>query len=130
MANENILIVDDDDGVREMLAEFFDVLGFQAVVACNGEEALALLEKHEVSIVISDIKMPVMDGIEMLKRIKKERADLDVILITGYEPDYSRNLVKEAGASDYVCKPFNIDVIERKVRSLMEKRNERGTNAG
>jgi len=130
MAKEKILIVDDDDGVREMLAEFFDVLGFQAVVACNGEEALALLEKHEVSIVISDIKMPVMDGIEMLKRIKKERADLDVILITGYEPDYSRNLVKEAGASDYVCKPFNIDVIERKVRSLMEKRNERGTNAG
>lgn len=129
MGKENILIVDDDDGVREMLADFFGVLGYHSIVACNGREALSLLEKHEVSLVISDIKMPVMDGIEMLKKIKKDHADLDVILITGYEPDYSRDSVKQAGASDYLCKPFNIDVIEKKVRSLMGKRNARRTDA-
>lgn len=125
MGKGRILIVDDDDGVREMLADFFGVIGYQSIVAANGREALGLLEQQDVSLVISDIKMPVMDGIQMLKKIKKEHPDLDVILITGYEPDYSRDSVKEAGASDYICKPFNIEVIERKVRSLMDKRNAR-----
>jgi len=130
MAKERILIVDDDEGVREMLADFFEVLGYQSLVACNGREALRQLEKQEVSLVISDIKMPVMDGIEMLKKIKKKHPDLDVILITGYEPDYSWSSVMEAGASDYVSKPFNIDTIERKVRSLMDKRNISRADAG
>jgi len=130
MEKEKILIVDDDDGVREMLADFFEVLGFRSIVACNGREALDILDKHQVSLVISDIKMPVMDGIEMLRRIKKRHTDLDVILITGYEPDYSRNSVKEAGASDYIAKPFNIDLIERKVRLIMDRRNEGRANAG
>lgn len=122
MGKEKILIVDDDEGVREMLADFFDVLGYQSIVASNGQEGLGMLDQHDVSLVISDIKMPVMDGIEMLKRIKKKRADLDVIMITGYGPEYSWKSVKEAGAADYVSKPFNIDVIEKKVRSLMDKR--------
>ena len=130
MEKEKILIVDDDDGVREMLADFFEVLGFRSIVASNGREALDILDKHQVSLVISDIKMPVMDGIEMLRRIKKRHTDLDVILITGYEPDYSRNSVKEAGASDYIAKPFNIDLIERKVRLIMGRRNEGRANAG
>ncbi|MBW2056204.1 MAG: response regulator [Deltaproteobacteria bacterium] len=129
MGREKILIVDDDDGVREMLAEFFGVLGYPSIVACNGREALGLLETQEVALVISDIKMPVMDGIEMLKRIKEAHADLDVILITGYESDYSRRSVREAGASDYLCKPFNIDVIEKKVKSLMDKRSARRGDA-
>lgn len=124
MEKESILVVDDDDGVREMLADFFEVLGYQAIVASNGREALNLLEEHPVSLVISDIKMPVMDGIEMLRRIKTKHSDLDVILITGYEPDYSRNSVREAGASDYISKPFNIDVIEKKVRAIMDRKDQ------
>ena len=123
MASEKILIVDDEEGVRGMLADFFDTLGYQSISAQNGREALDLIEKHHVSLVISDIKMPIMDGIELLKRIKKTHADLDVVLITGYGPDYSRKVVKEAGASDFITKPFNIDVIEKKVRLLMAKRN-------
>jgi DNA-binding response OmpR family regulator len=125
MGEEKILIVDDDEGVREMLADFFGVLGYTAIVAGDGREALGLLEKHKVSLVISDIKMPVMNGIEMMKKIKEKHPDLDVILITGYEPDYSWHSVRKAGASDYVCKPFTIDVIEKKVRVLLDRRNER-----
>ncbi|MBW2122362.1 MAG: hypothetical protein JRH07_11010 [Deltaproteobacteria bacterium] len=56
MGREKILIVDDDDGVREMLAEFFGVLGYPSIVACNGREALGLLETQEVALVISDIR--------------------------------------------------------------------------
>ena len=129
MEKQKILIVDDDEGVRDMLADFFRTLGYQPVLACNGREALSLLEQHDVLLVISDIKMPVMDGIEMLRRIKKKRGDLDVILITGYGPDYSWDSVKKAGASDYVSKPFSIDVIEKKVRSLIDKKTGRRVDA-
>jgi len=129
MDKQKILIVDDDEGVRDMLADFFGVLGYEPILACNGREALHLLEQHDVVLVLSDIKMPVMDGIEMLKRIKRRWGDLDVILITGYGPDYSWESVKEAGAADYVSKPFNIDVIERKVRSLIDKKVGASVNA-
>jgi two-component system response regulator (stage 0 sporulation protein F) len=121
MSKEKILVVDDDDGVREMLADFLGLLGYQPVLACNGREALNLLKEHQISLVVSDIKMPVMDGMELLREIKKQHTDLGVILITGYEPDYSQASVKEAGASDYLTKPFSIDVIERKIRSLMDR---------
>jgi two-component system response regulator (stage 0 sporulation protein F) len=127
LKHEKILIVDDDDGVRDMLADFFEVLGYWPIVARNGIEALEMLKQHVVELVISDIKMPVMNGIEMLKRIREAHGDLDVILITGYEPDYSRASVKEAGASDYLTKPFDIAVIERKVKNLLNKRRERVT---
>ena len=116
-----ILIVDDDEGVREMLADLLGAFGYQTIVACNGREALSLLKKHEVSLVISDIKMPVMDGIEMVKQIKARYPHLGVILVTGYKPDYSWNEVMRAGASDYVTKPFDINMIEKKVRAYFEK---------
>jgi CheY-like chemotaxis protein len=130
MAGEKILIVDDDEGIREMLADLMEVLGYRSVVAGNGKEGLARLEKEKVSLVISDIKMPVMDGIEMMKKIKENFSDLEVLLITGYEADYSREEVKEAGAADYIYKPFNIDVIEKKIKSLLEKRDGRGAHIG
>jgi DNA-binding NtrC family response regulator len=124
MSKEKILIVDDDDGVREILADFLDVLGYQSVGACDGRDALNLLKKHQISLVISDIKMPGMDGHEMVEKIKRERADIDVILITGLEPHSSHSSLKEAFTWAYLSKPFNIDTIEKKVRSVMDKRNE------
>ena len=130
MTKGKILIVDDEEGIRDMLADLMEVLGYPSVVACNGREGLDCLEKERVSLVISDIKMPVMNGIEMMKKIKEKFSDLQVLLITGYEADYSREDGKEAGAADYICKPFNIDVIEKKVRTLLEKQNGRGTHVG
>ena len=67
---KRVLIVDDEEGVRGMLADFFDTLGYQSISARNGREALDLIEKRHVSLVISDIKMPIMDGMELLRRIK------------------------------------------------------------
>ena len=130
MIEGKILIVDDEEGIRDMLADLMDVLGYPSIVACNGREGLDCLEKEQVALVISDIKMPVMNGIQMMKKIKERFSDLQVLLITGYEADYSREEVKEAGAADYICKPFNIDVIERKVKTLLERRNGRGTHVG
>ncbi len=121
MKKQKILIVDDEDGMREMLADLFRALGYQPIVACNGSEALSLLEKNKVALVISDIKMPVMDGIEMMRKVKAKYPDLAVILMTGYKPDYSWKEVMKAGASDYITKPFSIEMIEKKVRACLEQ---------
>ncbi len=120
MSAGKILIVDDDESVREMLAEFLGHLGYQSIVAPNGREALDLLERDHVSLVISDIKMPVMDGIEMVKQIKARYPDVEVILITGFRSDFSWNQAMKLGACDYITKPFNIDLIERKVRAYFK----------
>jgi DNA-binding NtrC family response regulator len=121
MGKEKILIVDDDESVREVLSDLFRVLGYRSIVASNGREGLRLLEEHQVSLVISDIRMPVMDGIEMAKHVKARYPKLGVILISGYKPDYSWKEVMKAGASDYITKPFDIDMIERKVKAYLEK---------
>lgn len=128
MIREKVLIVDDDKWVRETLAEFIDLLGYQPIVATDGAEGLACLETEQVSLVIADIKMPAMDGIEMMKRIKEKYPDLHVILVSGYQPDTSWDDLMKSGASDYITKPFNIDMIERKVRNLIERRAGQETN--
>lgn len=128
MIREKVLIVDDDKWVRETIAEFIDLLGYQPIVAADGAKGLACLETEQVSLVIADIKMPAMDGIEMMKRIKEKYPDLHVILISGYQPDTSCEDLMNSGASDYITKPFNIDMIERKVRNLIERRAGQETN--
>lgn len=128
MIKGKVLIVDDDKWVRETLAEFFDVLGYQPFVAINGAEGLAYLETEQMNLVIADIKMPIMDGIEMTRRIKEKHPSLDVILISGYQPDTSWDDLMKSGASDYITKPFSIDMIERKVRNLIERRAGQKTN--
>jgi DNA-binding NtrC family response regulator len=122
MGKKRILIVDDEESVREMLADLFGILGYEPIVARNGKEALNLLEKQQVSLVISDIKMPIMDGIEMVRQVRERYPSLDVILITGYKPDYSWKEVMKAGACDYITKPFDIDTIEKKVKACLESK--------
>jgi len=79
-----ILIVDDELEIREMLTRHFRLLGYQVATAENGEEALAFLGEHKVDVVISDIRMPVMDGVALLKRIRNEYPMIRVVMITGY----------------------------------------------
>ncbi len=121
MTQIRILIVDDDESVREMLADLFRLLGYESIVAQNGREALTLLEQYDVSLVISDIKMPIMNGIEMTKQVKAKYPELGVMLISGYRPNYSWDEVMKAGASDYITKPFSIDAIEKKIRAYFDK---------
>ncbi len=79
-----LLIVDDEPHIQEMLARNFKFEGYDVMTAGNGEEALEILKKNRIEVVISDIKMPVMDGIELLKRIRKDYQMVQVIIITGY----------------------------------------------
>lgn len=117
-----MLAVDDDKRVREMLSEMFSNFGYECRIAANSREALNILKEDHFSIVISDIRMPGMDGIALLKQIKENYPDIDVISITGYSKDYTFIDVVKAGATDFIIKPFSKDELEAKLRRIIRER--------
>ncbi|OQX52363.1 MAG: hypothetical protein B5M53_08770 [Candidatus Cloacimonas sp. 4484_209] len=82
--NISILIVDDDKYIRDMFSQIIKLRGYTAYTAENGKKALEILSKNRVNIVLADMKMPEMDGMQLLKEVKKKYPELDVIVITGY----------------------------------------------
>lgn len=84
MLNRSLLIVDDESEIREMLARHFQILGYRTATASNGKEALEYLSVNKTDVVISDILMPEIDGVELLKQIRSEYPMVHVIMITGY----------------------------------------------
>lgn len=101
-----ILIVDDDRNIRNLLVDFFTPRGHEVKSSSNGSEALAALERCAVDLVISDIRMPVMDGATLLREIRKLHPGVRVALMTGYyrEPEKAISL----GADYFIEKPFSI----------------------
>ncbi len=112
-----ILVVDDEDIIRESFEEIFNKKGYQVIKACNGVHALELLEHSTVDLAIVDLKMPKMNGMTLLKKLKESYTDLPVILMTGYGSEDIAAQALNAGAVNYIKKPFNllsvIDSIEK-----------------
>lgn len=107
----SLLVVDDEYNLRNLLERFLKKNGHIVFTAENAKTALDLVEKHHVDIVISDIKMPDMNGIELLKAIKKLDDTIQVIMITAYATVETAVEAMKAGASDYVMKPFDLNDI-------------------
>nr|WP_287413280.1 response regulator [Pseudodesulfovibrio sp.] len=107
-----LMLVDDEEGVRRFLGLSFEELGYEVKTAANGREALDLFEEFRPDIVFTDIKMPVMDGIQLLKSIKMQSPDTEVIMITGHgDLDLAIESLK-FDASDFITKPINNGVLE------------------
>lgn len=123
MEKEKILVTDDDQSIREMLFDMIQLFGYECRVASGAEETLKILREDAFSLVISDIKMPAIDGISLTKMIKESHPEIDVMIITGYDTEYSFKDVIKAGASDFVTKPFSINEIEAKLNRIIRERN-------
>ena len=117
----HILVVDDEETLRYLIREGVERSGYGCSVASDGLEALKILEEKGVDVVISDIMMPGMDGIELAKRIKEEY-DADVILITGFIEEYSYDSVIEIGASDFLEKPIGMHELMLRLRRVLRER--------
>jgi two-component system response regulator (stage 0 sporulation protein F) len=119
-----LLIVDDEIDVREFAANFFRKRKVDVTCASSGEEALSILEKQKMDLVLLDIKMDGIDGVETLRRIKELDKDARVIMVTGKEPDKDNILqnCQQLGALDYIHKPLELDELEKTVLSLLEKK--------
>ncbi|MBM9616071.1 sigma-54-dependent Fis family transcriptional regulator [Desulfobulbus rhabdoformis] len=118
----SILVVDDELSMREFLRILLEKEGYQVTVAPDGTNALQLAQDHPFDLMISDIRMPGMSGLELLAQIKEPQPDIGVIMITAFaSPDDAVTAMKN-GAFDYITKPFNVDEIKRVVRAVLKKR--------
>lgn len=109
MINKKVLIVDDQNGIRILLMEVFSSEGYTTYQAANGKTALEIVEKHTPDLVLLDMKIPGMDGLEILKHIKEMNPSIKVIMMTAYG---ELDMIKEAtelGALMHFTKPFDID---------------------
>ncbi|KQL39872.1 MULTISPECIES: response regulator [Bacillaceae] len=111
-----LLIVDDQYGIRLLLHEIFKKEGYEVFQAANGFQAIDIVVKDCPDLVILDMKIPGMDGVEILKRIKEINKDIKVILMTAYGELDIIEEAKKLGALQYFPKPFDIDEIKKVVR--------------
>ncbi len=111
MTANKILIVDDEGLIVRLLAMSLRSDGYEVVTASNGQEALEVLEKEDPDIVVTDIKMPVMDGLELLRRIKEKDTDKEVIIVTGHGDIDSTIAALQYGASDFINKPLRDEAL-------------------
>jgi putative nucleotidyltransferase with HDIG domain len=119
---EKILIVDDEEMIRSTLARRLAREEYSCVTAPNGREALNYFCKDDFSLVISDLKMPEMDGMEFLKKVKALNPKMPVIILTGYaEVDVAVDAVR-LGTNDFIMKPVNLDLVLLSVRNALEKK--------
>ncbi len=115
MYRGKVLIVDDDDAVNTMLSDVLSRHGYQTETAAAAEQALAKYRRDTYDVVVSDVKMPSMDGTELLRQIRAIDQDTAVILVTGYADLGSARDAVKSGAFDYVLKPFNLMEFIREV---------------
>jgi two-component system response regulator (stage 0 sporulation protein F) len=113
---EKILIVDDQFGIRILLNEVFQKEGYQTFQAANGIQALEIVTNHHPDLVLLDMKIPGMDGIEILKRMKVIDPEIRVIIMTAYGELDMIQEAKDLGALTHFAKPFDIDDIRAAVR--------------
>ena len=106
MSKPKILIVDDEENMLNMLKNFFTIKDYICKTATNGLEALKILEKNHIDIVITDMKMPEMDGMDLLKVIKQKYEDILAVIMTGFAEEYTNSEALNLGADGYITKPF------------------------
>ena len=121
-----VLVVDDDNCLRDLLEEAVREWGYAVSTARSGEEALESISKEKFNFVICDLKMPGMDGLELLRKIKAIDNKVHVIVITGFATLDTVVKTVEAGAFDYITKPFRLEELRR----IMKKAGPRGVIAG
>ncbi len=117
----SILIVDDEDSVRDSLYSWFIEDGYHVECAENASKALSILEADNIDIILADIKMPGMDGLEMLRRIKSLRKDSIVIIMTAFATVDTAVQALKDGAFDYVTKPFDPDDLSHLIRNASKQ---------
>ena len=123
-----ILVVDDERSMRELLAIVLRREGYEVVLAENGHAAVELLERDPIDLLISDIKMPDMSGVDVLRAAKKADKDVLAIMITAFASTDTAVEAMRLGACDYLSKPFDVDLLKMKVREKIDNRQLRQEN--
>ena len=116
-----ILVVDDDPNMRTSLKRVVERLGHKALIAENGKEALSIVSQTPISMVVTDMMMPKMDGLTFLREIRQKLGSLPVLVITGYPTISNAVDIMKSGATDYIEKPFDFDKLAKTIESIMTR---------
>ncbi len=113
MKERKVLVVDDEEGIRDLLCDFLNGKGYQASSAADAREMVVQLDKEPPDIVFLDIRLPDIDGFDLLKRIRQLGAEITVIMMSGYATEEVARGTLQWGAFDYIRKPFEFEQVER-----------------
>lgn len=119
--NIKILLVDDDPAILEILADLVNIFGYEFSTANSGTEAIDKLKQDSYDIVLTDMMMPGMSGMDLLKYVNSNYPQIKVMVVTGYDRSFTYTDVIQAGASDFISKPFNTDELEAKINRLVRE---------
>lgn len=128
----NVLFVDDDQEMLQALREGLEKYRetFRAILASDGVDAVQKLKQNSISLVVTDLKMPKMDGFSLLSHVMEKYPDIPVIIITGYSTSEMRRLAQEGGAVGYISKPFLIEDLAKQIMKTLRKESDGGTLHG
>ncbi len=124
MDQRSILVVDDELLIRDLLYDFFNSQGWDISVAENGEKALEILRAKKVDLVLTDLKMPEMDGMTLTSRVRKDYPAIPVMIMTGYPSVESAVEALRSRVTDYITKPFNINQLYKSVEAQLVPKGE------
>lgn len=120
-----VLVVDDDKNVRDFLDKFLKQKGYNSVIMVDsGLKAIDIVKSEEIGLVLLDIKLPEMNGLEVLSKIKEVKKDLNVIMITGFPEETAAKMALKLGAYDYIVKPFDLAYLELCVFSKLSQKKQ------
>ena len=122
MTKPSILVVDDELLIRDLLYDFFTGQGWDISVAEDGERALEIMRSRDFDLVLTDIKMPEMDGLDLTSHVKRDHPDLPVVLMTGFPSVDTAVEALRKKVDDYVIKPFNINQLYKLVEAKVKVR--------
>ncbi|MEK7798499.1 MAG: response regulator, partial [Acidobacteriota bacterium] len=125
---EKILVVDDDEGVRQVLGQSLQEAGYRVSSAESGEKAVAAAHEEAFDLVILDMVLPRVDGMEVLREITAAKPELPVVMITGYASVETAIKAMKMGAVDYIVKPFRMEEVELVVGKALERSHLRREN--
>jgi DNA-binding response OmpR family regulator len=120
VAKQKILVVDDDENTCELIKMQLDMAGFDPVCARNGREALSAAKEHRPSLMVLDLVLPEMDGMDVFREVRRS-TNVPVIMVTGKGDEFDRVLGLEMGADDYVIKPFSIRELMARIKAVLRR---------
>jgi DNA-binding response OmpR family regulator len=127
--SSTILLVDDEDSVQKLLAYPLERDGFRVLQARDGEEALARFASEDVDLVVLDLMLPKLDGLEVCKRLRAA-SEVPIIMLTARDDELDKVVGLELGADDYITKPFSIREFRSRVRALLRRASATRVNGG
>ena len=123
---ESIMLVEDETSIRETMAEFLAEEGFEILQAADGLEALEVFRENQPDLIILDLMLPKLDGLEVCKAIR-QKSNVPIIMVTARDEEIDKLLGLELGADDYITKPFSLREMKARIKAVLRRTGFQGS---